>query len=310
MPPRNNTRKHDTQFRDARLNLVHAGWDIPFPSAGMVLPMVEYDRGRPVAVVNYLRRGDALPYGPAESAAYAAMGQLRRSDDTVMPFITAQYDPRNWAFRLFGHNDAAHELMGTKPGTWIACTEDHFVRLLYRMRGRKVPRLSSYGIELSTAPWLVQEGAGAAEDWPGQAMSKRRRQYEPEGVGVTFNMLNPCADMDLAVVGRTSGTLALIVDYKLEGAHIDPRHKTHQAMGSIRTGGAGHRLAIPSMIVAYDPTGDAWRFQVWCLNEAAERLLAGILVFSGAVAPGWRPNGWTYVDERRWVDLLEEAARC
>ena len=68
-------------------------------------------------------------------------------------------------------------------------------------------------------------------------MSKRRRQYEPEGVGVTFNMLNPCADMDLAVVGRTSGTLALIVDYKLEGAHIDPRHKTHQAMGSIRTGG-------------------------------------------------------------------------
>lgn len=300
-------RKHDTMFRDSRLNLIHGGFDIPFPAAGMPLPFVEYDRGRPVGVISYQRRGTTLPTGRTVARTYSAFERLYTHASPQLPFMTAIYDSRNWAFKLFAHNDAAYDLIGTPD--WLHCTEEHFVRLLYRMRGRKMPKLSSYRIDLSSAPWIEAEGVMALEDWPGQAMSRRRRTYEPEGIGVTFNMLNPCADIDLAVVGEASGLVTLLVDYKLEGAHIDPRHKTHQAMSNILTGGAGHSLGIPSMIVRYDPTGDEWAYHVWCLNEASERLLAGIMSFTGAVVPGWRPDGWTYVNEARWYDLLMEAQR-
>lgn len=301
-------RKHDTLFRDRRLPLVHSGWGFPFPVAGMSFPMVEYDRGRPVGVVSYLRRDKPLPAGPEIREAYRAFGRLRGEDGAELPFITAQYDPRNWSFRVFPHNKAAADLTGSDG--WLACTEEHFVRLLYRMRGRKTPRLSSYGIELSQAPWQPVGALFPDEDWDGQALSVRRRGYEPEGVGVTFGMRAACADIDLAVIGESSGDVALLVDYKLDGAYVDPRHKTFQALSGIRTGGAGHTLPVPAMITQYDPSGESgWKFHVWCLNEPAERMLTFVMQVAGAVAAPWRPSGWTYLTESLWQDVLEEASR-
>lgn len=273
------------------------------PMAGMSLAMVEYDRGEALAVINYVRRDVPLTKGPDVGRAFAALGALRSPIGVQLPFLTVRYDPRNWAMQLFAHNDPARHLLGT--GGWLPVTEQHFGRLLYRLRGRVMPDLEGYDVSFSTSPWLQYEGGMSPISWPGQDMSVRRRAYEPEGGRVPFSLRNPCADIDLAVVGR-SGAVSLLVDYKLEGASVDPRHHTHQAMSGI-LGPDG--AAVPSMIVRYDPTGDRWKFQVHALNRPAEDMLVSVLLGTNAVAPGWRPNEWTYLDEPRWFTVLELAQR-
>lgn len=297
-------RKFDSGWRDARLALVHSAWDIPLPAAGVGLPMVEYDRGEALAVINYMRRDAVLPMLSDEFAAYKALGSLHRPDGPQQPFLTALYDPRNWAMRLFGHNDSARDLIGADG--WVSVTEEHFVRLLYRLRGRKLPVLSSYGIELSTAPWMQAAGVFQTQGWTGQDVSERRRAYEPEGPGVRFNMRNPCADVDLAVIGRSSGQVSLVVDYKLTGAHIDPSHKTHKAMSNLYDANGNQ---VPSLIAQYDPqggTGDGWRVDVLALNATAQLALYNFMTRTNAVADTWSGDVWTYMDERRWVDFLED----
>jgi hypothetical protein len=293
-------RRHDSMWRDSRLPLVHAGYGFTLPLSGMSLPMVEYDRGEALAVIDYMRADTVLPKGEDVGRAYGAVSRLRRPDGLPLPFLTARYDPRNWSFNLFPHNDAARDLLATDG--WLPCTERHFVRLLYRLRGHHLPDLGAYSVILADAPWTGREGRLGPVGWPGQDMSKRRRAYEPEGPYVSFNLRNPCTDVDLAVVG-VSGNLALTVDFKLGGAHVDPRHKTHRAMAGIR-GADGQQ--VPSLIVQYLP-GDEWAYSVMCLNAEAEGMLRDVLVTTNAVAAAWTPDEWTHVDERRWVLLLETA---
>jgi hypothetical protein len=297
-------RRHDSGYRDARLPLVHSAYDIAAPAAGMTLPFVEYDRGEALAFVNYIRRDMAsLPKGPDVGRAYAAFGAVRGPIGTMLPFITAQYDPRNWAMQLYPHNQPARDLLATDG--WLPCTEHHFARLLYRLRGKVMPDLAPFGVKFEDAPWLKRDGKLGAVDWPGQDMSRRRRNYEPVGARVPFSLRMPCADVDLAVIGRQSATVRLVVDYKLMDAYVDPKHKTHQAMSGLT---AANGRPIPSMIVKYDPNGDRWKFYAQPLNDAASRLLADLLVSTNAVVPGWTPAAgeWVYLDEARWWDLLEE----
>lgn len=301
-------RKTDSLWRDSRLNLVHSAWDIPLPAAGLGLPFIEYDRGEALAVINYMRRDVPLPAaGSGAGGAYYALADLHRPylhSYQPLPFLTALYDPRNWAMRLFGHNDSARDLIGASG--WVSVTEEHFVRLLYRLRGRKLPVLSSYGIELSTAPWMQAAGVFQTQGWAGQDVSERRRAYEPEGPGVRFNMRNPCADVDLAVIGRSSGQVSLVVDYKLTGAHIDPSHKTHKAMSNLYDANGNQ---VPSLIAQYDPQGgygDGWRVSVLALNATAQLALYNFMTGTNAVADTWQGDDWTYMDERRWVDFLED----
>lgn len=306
-------RKNDTGWRDSRLHLVHNMYGLKIPVAGMSFAMVEYDRGEPLAIINYIRRDTVLPGGHDVGKAYTALSSLYRADGPSMPFLTAQYDSRNWAFRLIGHNDAARDLIGVDG--WLPVTEEHFVRLMYRLRGRHLPaNLMHYGVDLSTAPWMsdVVLRPYPVTDWEGQDISVRRRAYEPQPQGhqgspqrVTFNMRNPCADIDLAVIGQRSGRVRLLVDYKLQDTYVDPNHKTHRAMGGI-CGASGS--PVPSMIIRYDPSGDAWSFSALCLNTAAERMLSDVMVATRATPYHWTPNDWTYLDEPRWLALLQEAA--
>lgn len=297
-------RRFDSGWRDGRLAISHAAYGLDLPLAGMDLPMVEYDRGEALAVINYVRRDRPLGKGPAIGAAFTALGRLRRDDGARLPFLTVRYDPRNWAMQLFGHNGAATELLGTVG--WLTVTEQHFVRLLYRLRGHTLPDLAPFGVEPSTAPWLQFDGQQKGTSWPGQDMSVRRRAYEPESTTfrVPFSMRNPCADIDLAVIGRSSGNVTLLVDYKLHTAAVDPKHHTHRAMSGIR-GDDGQ--TVPSMIVKYDPTGDRWKFHALALNRAGEQMLINVLTRTRAIAPTTELNDWAYLDESRWLAVLEGA---
>lgn len=293
-------RKYDSGWRDSRLPLVHAGWGFDVPMSGMTFPTIEYDRGEALAVINYIRRDVAgLPKGPDVGRAYAALAQLRGPIGTVLPFLTVQYDPRNWAMQIFAHNDPARHLLGT--GTWLPVTEQWFARLLYRIRGRQLPDYVNERVQFSTAPWLRHDGPLQPLGWPGQDMSVRRRQYEPEGPGVGFSDRNPCADIDFAVVGDRSGEVSLVVDYKLAGTYVDPGHKTHLAMSGLLDSGGQQ---IPSVITRYDPVdalvGRQWTFEVIQLNAAAQALLAAVTGSPSSL-------GWNALTMDRWTDVLNAA---
>lgn len=297
-------RRYDSGWRDTRLPLVHSFHHLPMPLAGSSLVMVEYDRAEAVGLINYVRRDVTLARGLAATTAYAALGELRSPLGVRLPFLTARYDPRNWAMRLFPHNAVAQDLLGTNG--WLPVTEQHFARLLYRMRGRTMPDLEPMDVSFNTAPWLDYEGQQKATGWPGQDLSVRRRAYEPESSGaswIPFSLRMPCSDIDMAVIGK-SGAVNLLVDFKLDAVEVDPTHHTHRAMGGI-LGNDGS--AVPSVIVRYQPSGGRWRFHVFCLNDVAEDLLTPVMTSTNAVVPGWRPEGWTYVDESRWFDLLDAA---
>lgn len=300
-------RKFDSGWRDSRLNLIHHAWGHSFPAAGMTFPTLEYDRGEAVAVVNYIRRDvAALPKGDRVGHTYAAFSALRGPLGAVLPFITVQYDPRNWAMQLFAHNAPAAVLLGIDERSWLPCTEQHFVRLLYRLRGRQAPDLAARGVDLSTAPWLRLDGELQPQGWDGQDMSARRRAYEPEGNGVRFSHRNPCSDIDLAVIGRRSGQVALVVDYKLDNAYVVAGHKTHQAMSGLMD---GLHNSVPSMITRYTPSNGVsvgWRFEVLPLNTSARALLHEFMVGIGALAYTSRAvEGWTSLAEHQWADLLD-----
>lgn len=306
-------RKHDTGWRDGRLPELHRTLDIPMPMAGMTFPMFEYDRGEPVGLINYIRRGDTLPRGPGVADAYAALGDLRSNLGVELPFITAIYDPRNWAFRLFAHNKAAIRLLGTD--VWLNCTELHFARLLYHMRGRAMLApsiLADFGVEFSEASWLGYEGQQRVVGWPGQDMSARRRAYEPESVmdeynrwrRVPFNDRAPCADIDLAVVSDATRQVSLLVEFKRDGAHVDANHHTCKALSRFRD--ADNR-EMPAVIAKYRYDTDAPRFWVLCLNNEARNLLWWVMTSTGAVTDAWVPDDWTYMDLGRWVAFVEHA---
>ena len=307
-----------TGWRDPAIKTWHARHGYAAPAAGMALPMVEYDHGEPVAVVNYVRRDMGLPHGHDVLAAFNAFGHLHSLAGTELPFITAQYDPSNWAMRLFGHNDSAQSLLDTDD--WTMVTERHFAQQLFRLRGKQLPDMSRWpDVSWSTGPWPRFRDADDEYDhladmeemeWPCSDMSSRRRDYEPKGQA-PWRVKVPCVDTDLAVVDRRRNRLALLVDYKAPGAKTGLGSKNMQALSSLYTDLSGQWVNIPSMVVKYDKLDDRVTFMVHCLNATASNMLAFVLGHYGAdsevLAQAVAGDGWTTLDKRLWLALLAEA---
>jgi hypothetical protein len=272
----------------------------------MVLPMIEYDRGVPVAVVNYLNRSWDLPVGDDVTRAYKAFGQL-----LGLPFFTVRYDPCQWAYQVKGHNEAALRFLSHQR-TWIELTEVQFADFLYRLRGRISPDLRPYGVDFNRAPWDPSLVLGPqAEPWPGQLMSQRRRNFEPvQQVRATWR--NPCLDIDLAVVNRDR-RVALVVDYKAPEARVSLDSTNMKALSSLRQDDGS---SVPAMVVRYGYSVDAsgfrneqtWAFKVHCLNATARSQLSFALGHVGAVnwalASVVADEEWTDLTEAEWVAVL------
>lgn len=306
-------RKADSGWRDSYLAAWHSGHGFDVPAAGVTLPMVEYDRGVPVGIVNYIRRGHMLPGGPDVAAAYMAYSRLYRSDGAPLPFLTCQYDPSNWAMRLFPHNLAAKRLLDAKD--WVPVTEYEYVAKLYELRGRYIADELDASVVLNSGPWsrFVRSGQFTRpEVWPGEFMSQRRREYEPEHQ-TRFSQRNPCVDADLTVVGR-DGYLALVVDYKASGTRT-ARGTNSQALSSLFTGYEDSRRAVPAMMVQYAPQNAAWGVRVHPLNLAAQQHLAFALGHTGApvdllaevIGDAGEPDAWHELSESQWLDVLRVA---
>lgn len=286
----------DTMWRDPHLPVWHAARGIPYPAEGMILPMLEYDRGAPVGIVSYFSRNDQLPSGAPR--AYGAMAGLFKVNGEQLPFVTAHYDPFNWAFRLLGHNGAARRLLGVAG--WKTCTERDFVSVLYAMRGRRLPAMGHYGVRLHDTPWYhdMLSPTDHTQDmlpWPGADISGRRRQYEPvnpDGTYTRFDLRNPCADFDLVVTGE-SGRLSLVVDYKGPGAEVKPGNTTHCAMAALYRRG-GHQ--IPYMVARVQD--DAPGLEVLGVNEAGRRPM------------GTDEGEWRHLEWSAWAEFLGSMSRA
>ena len=300
------TRKPDSGWRDESLNKWHAANGFPCPAAGMALPMIEYDRGVAVGLVNYIRRGDPLPTGAQVAAVYRAFGHAYPGKgNEPLPFLTAVYDSRNWAMQLFPHNDAARSLLGGAAP--YEATEKHFAAILYRMRDRMLPDMFGYGIEWSEDAWLTLEPFGQRESlpFPCADMSARRREYEPN-VSAPMRVKLPCLDIDLAVVDQED-SLALVVDYKRFGAACDVAGTNATALASLK---GPRRLGIPAFMTRYFGQPGSYGFEAYPLNRAAASLLAyslGSLDDVDAMARAVAGDLWVRLTEPQWLEVLKAA---
>lgn len=311
-------RRQDTNWRDTALSDWHARHEFDMPAAGVRLPMVEYDRGRPVAVISYQPRGFRLAGDRPTlrlSLAHISLGSLRNEDGKELPFFTVVYDMRNWAYRMLPHNDAALTFLGLGFRDWVTVTERHFVGLLYRLRRRVMPDLTPYGIQFADAPWLAAEpdpDATVDEPWPGQLMSQRRRDFEPVHQ-VRMSWRNPCVDVDFLVIDER-GHPSLVVDYKSYGARIGLDSTNLKALSSLYWGWPGHEkrwdtMNVPVMVVSYSPGFEM--FQVHCANSAARNLLAyatGSIGADSAMASVVGGAEWVSLSEAQWAGVLKAAA--
>lgn len=303
-------RRLDTGWRDGLLTVRHAHWGHEAPAAGMKFPMVEYDRGEPLAVISYQRRGEPLPHGKEAVAAHNAFGNLFRETGEQLPFLTVQYDTRNWSYRAFAHNEPAQQFLGDG---WTKMTETEYVRNLYRLRGRHAPGLAPYGVDFQTSRWDSlddpEPGQQVAEDWPHQLMSTRRRNFEPIGQ-TRMRWRNPCLDIDLAVVGRDQ-ELALVVDYKAPSARINLASTNLKALSALcPRNGVRNSYPVAAMLVSYVPGMPEWTMRVYCLNKSSRAHLSYVLGGEMATEPlNAVIVGTTWVDltERQWQNVLNAA---
>lgn len=315
-------RRDDSGWRDSNLTEWHVRNGFPCPAAGTVMPMIEYDRGFAVGIVNYIPRGNGLPQGPEVGAAYRAFGKLHCDGGQPMPFVTAVYDPRNWAMQLFPHNDAARELVSGPTGllfgqirvttaaqhNWRTVTELDFAALLYAMRGRKVPDMFGYGVEWNEQPWTDDDPVPARGNlpFPCADISARRRAYEP-AVAAPMRVKVPCMDIDLAVTGPDEN-LALVVDYKRRGAVCDLTGTNAKALASLANASG---MKVPAFMTRYHSDESSWWFETYPLNGSASGHLAYALGSTGAwpypLAQAVAGDQWVRLNEQQWLDVLRVA---
>lgn len=304
-------RKYDSMWRDDRLNDWHRDNGFSYPVTGMPFLMVEYDKGEPVGLVNYIRRDMQLPHGLDITGAYRAIGSLESPGVGRLPFLTARYDNHNWSYQLYAHNQEAADLLyQVSPSGVAEGTELEFAKVLYAMRGRTIPNLSRWDIEFSLASWHQPfTDAQNEEAWPGASVSGRRRAFEPEGPSPR-NVRIPCTDIDLAVLNQ-SGELALVVDYKLGDVRVDLKSSSLAVMGDLWN---PHHQNVPALVVRYIPQGDTcpaevkcdqnheWMFSAYALNAAGMVLLAdhGRTELDGT-------GVWVGLTEDEWRNVLGKA---
>jgi len=113
-------------WRDMRLSLRHRKWGFNCPSVDLDFLMVEYNKGVPVALVEYKHFRAAAPN--LLHPSYQAL--LKLADAANLPFLIAVYWPGAWAFRVSPVNAKARGVFAPDE----TLSERAFVRRLYEIR--------------------------------------------------------------------------------------------------------------------------------------------------------------------------------
>lgn len=130
-------RRERSGWRDQEISERHRHWGFDCPAVDLDFLVVEYNRGLPVALIEYKHHGGMAP--SVKHPTYRALGALadgyHRADGGVfvhdpLPFLWAYYWPDIWAVRAFPVNETARAHFGYGE----SLSEQAFVQRLYRMR--------------------------------------------------------------------------------------------------------------------------------------------------------------------------------
>lgn len=124
-------RQERTGWRDSQLSERHRRWGWDCPMVDVDFLAIEYDAGEPAALVEYKNEHAQPQY--ATHPSYQAM--IRLGDRAALPVLAVRYaDDFSW-FRVTPLNGVAKKFVGQRA----EMSEQEYVALLYRMRGREMP---------------------------------------------------------------------------------------------------------------------------------------------------------------------------
>lgn len=124
-------RDERTGWRDSRLSARHRQWGWDCPALDLDFLLLEYDRGKAVALVEYKHENAKEQY--ASHPTYQALIDL--GNRANLPVFAVRYaDDFAW-MRVVPLNDYAAKWVSER----IEMTEQEWVALLYRIRGYEMP---------------------------------------------------------------------------------------------------------------------------------------------------------------------------
>lgn len=124
-------RTERTGWRDSELSQRHGFWGFNCPAVDLDFVMMEYNHGKPCALVEYKHKNAKTP--DINHATYRALIDL--ADDRAsgpLPCFIAIYDPADWSFVVIPLNEKAKNHYAHCYGEKL--NEQRFVRSLLLMR--------------------------------------------------------------------------------------------------------------------------------------------------------------------------------
>lgn len=151
-------KQESTGWRDERFSRRHRLWGYDVPFVDLDFPVIEYDRALPRALVEYKAAG-GRQVAWEDLRRSASIGALRElAESARIPFLVVYYRRRPWRFTAHAGNARAADALigfaatleaptirvsgpiGSKLDPELDLGEADYVRLLYWLRDRPVPR--------------------------------------------------------------------------------------------------------------------------------------------------------------------------
>lgn len=124
-------RTERTGWRDAELSKRHGAWGFNCPAVDLDFVMMEYNHGRPCALVEYKHKNAKSI--DINHATYRALIDLANGyRNGALPCFVARYDPTDWSFVVTPLNDRAKQHYGHCMDERL--TEQRFVKSLHLLR--------------------------------------------------------------------------------------------------------------------------------------------------------------------------------
>jgi hypothetical protein len=117
-------------WRDKRISQRHRLWGVNVPALDLDFPVLEYDGGKPAALIDYKYCCANVDVNNPSLRALTIL-----ASNSLIPALVVRYDPDEWLFTLFPLNREAKALC--RP--YQVMCECEFVSFLYQIRGRFLP---------------------------------------------------------------------------------------------------------------------------------------------------------------------------
>jgi len=124
-------RTERTGWRDSELSLRHGCWGFNCPAVDLDFVMMEYNHGKPCALVEYKHKNAKTP-DPSHATYKALIDLANKYSDGPLPCFIAIYDPCDWSFRVIPLNDRASAHYSHCSGEVLS--EQRFVKSLHILR--------------------------------------------------------------------------------------------------------------------------------------------------------------------------------